>query len=534
MPTLILQFPAGRYHATPWGHHVNEGLIEWPPSPWRLLRALLATGYTTMRWPADGAPPEARSLIEKLAAALPVYSLPNAIGTHSRHYMPMARFKNGREETSLVFDTWARISGELAVTWDVSLSPDEQALLEQLAERMGYLGRSESWINGRVVASNETVVHGERCWPEGREAPLGPGWEQVPMHAPIAATAYVEWRDKAVAKVMEGMPQPEPGKRPSAKMKRDWEKAAEPYPVDVLACLQMQTSELKEFGWSQPPGSQRVFYWRRTDALEVGTPQIRRVREIPRVDAMLLAIATQSGNEHALPNVTRTLAQAEILHRQLVGSLRGRHNIVLTGCDEQRKPLTLPHQHAHILPLDMNDDGHLDHILVWAPMGLDGEAQSAIRNARRTFTKGGAGALRLALTGAASLDELQSLPGVYGDGLQRVLHRGTEWISATPFVPPRHVKRNGAHTLEGQVRAELASRNLPDLAEMQVFDPHEHDLARRQRHFVRSRRSGPTPPIDCGFTLRLRFAEPVRGPICLGYGSHFGLGIFHRHRDRQP
>lgn len=27
------RFPARRYHATPWGNHVNEGLIEWPPSP---------------------------------------------------------------------------------------------------------------------------------------------------------------------------------------------------------------------------------------------------------------------------------------------------------------------------------------------------------------------------------------------------------------------------------------------------------------------------------------------------------------------
>ena len=40
--TLKLTFPAGRYHATPWGRHVNEGVPEWPPSPWRLLRALVA------------------------------------------------------------------------------------------------------------------------------------------------------------------------------------------------------------------------------------------------------------------------------------------------------------------------------------------------------------------------------------------------------------------------------------------------------------------------------------------------------------
>ena len=41
MPVIIkLRFPGGRYHATPWGRHVNEGAVEWPPSPYRLVRAL--------------------------------------------------------------------------------------------------------------------------------------------------------------------------------------------------------------------------------------------------------------------------------------------------------------------------------------------------------------------------------------------------------------------------------------------------------------------------------------------------------------
>ena len=45
MPIIKLNFPAGRMHATPWGRHVNEGAVEWPPSPWRILRALVATWH---------------------------------------------------------------------------------------------------------------------------------------------------------------------------------------------------------------------------------------------------------------------------------------------------------------------------------------------------------------------------------------------------------------------------------------------------------------------------------------------------------
>src|SRR6266508_6988675 len=51
---LAVRFPLGRYHATAWDRSVNEGAVEWPPSPWRLLRALVATWYT--RWPQLPAP----------------------------------------------------------------------------------------------------------------------------------------------------------------------------------------------------------------------------------------------------------------------------------------------------------------------------------------------------------------------------------------------------------------------------------------------------------------------------------------------
>lgn len=526
MPTLILQFPAGRYHATPWGHHVNEGLIEWPPSPWRLLRALLATGYAALRWPAGGPPPEARRLIEKLAAKLPTYRLPKAIGTHSRHYMPLATLDKGREKTTLVFDTWARIEGTLTVAWDVALDPTQLELLALLVDRLSYLGRSESWVSARLATPEEASSPGEPCWPENGESSPGPGWEQVPLLAPVAADCYSEWREIEVARIVAGLPQPKPGKSPTAKMENERAKATAPYPEDLVACLQMQTSDLHSHGWSQPPGSRRVIYWRRVNALEIGSVSVRKSVPVPPVEAVLLALATPTGNEHALPNITRTLPQAERLHKQLVGHLNGRNNPALTGRDDDRQPLKEPHRHGHILPLDLNGDGHLDHILIWAPMSLDGDAQAAIRATRQTFTKGGIGPLRLAWAGSGSLADLRRLRGPLGAGLQTVLVPSRDWISLTPFVPPRHLKKNGTNTLAGQIIAELESRNLPEPMDIEVVDAHEEDLARIQRHFIRGRRVGPQPPIDCGFTIRMRFAAPVSGPICIGYGGHFGMGMF--------
>src|SRR3990172_1100943 len=60
MPTAIsIRFLTGRAHLHPWDTHHSEGRVDWPPAPWRLLRALVAVagrGLTTLpRW--DAAPP---------------------------------------------------------------------------------------------------------------------------------------------------------------------------------------------------------------------------------------------------------------------------------------------------------------------------------------------------------------------------------------------------------------------------------------------------------------------------------------------
>jgi len=98
------------------------------------------------------------------------------------------------------------------------------------------------------------------------------------------------------------------------------------------------------------------------------------------------------------------------------------------------------------------------------------------------------------------------------------------WESATPFVPPRFIKRAGRNTLLGQINAELASRELPPAEKLEYLA----DLTRSLRHYVRRRNHGGVPPLsDIGYGLRLTFAEARNGPLTLGYAAHFGLGMFH-------
>jgi CRISPR-associated protein Csb2 len=526
VPTLKLRFPGGRYHATPWGHHVNEGLVEWPPCPWRLLRALIACGFSSQGW--TEVPPLMRQLINKLSAVLPRYALPRATVAHTRHYMPYV--EGAKQKTTLIFDTWADVGdGELLVYWPCELNAEETTLLRDIVSSLGYLGRSESWVEANLISADAALADALTVAPCADSQQRGPGYEQISLLAPMLPDEYARWREEQVRSVREASAASHGTKKPTARQRKALAQALAPYPEDLLACLTKDTAWWKGHGWSQPPGSRRVLYWRRRDALEVTLPPGMHPRSSLPVTTMLLAITTPSGSKSALPPVTRTLPQAELFHRAVVGRVGKGHPVncpELTGKDALGGILQHGHRHAHTLPVDLDGDGHLDHIIIYAPMGLGAEAQRAIRTLRRTWTKGGVGELQLAVVGAGNLDMLRRLPGSLGEAVGQLLGPpggARVWESVTPFVPPRFLKQRGKNTLIGQVNAELASRGRPAAECVSVDAP----LTRELRHHVRRRiRGGPSPAADIGYGLRLIFSEPLHGPLMLGHASHFGLGLF--------
>ncbi len=531
MPGLLLGFPAGRYHATPWGHHVNEGQVEWPPSPWRILRALVATGYTTQHWKAI--PETARCLIEKLAGSLPSYILPAVSVAHSRHYMPIGTLGKGREKTTLVFDTWLHIGdAAIEVHWESALlTEDEVGLLRVLAENLGYLGRSESWVDVAVLEDSVPAAQRFNAVPHLEAGFCGLGWEQISLMAAMPADEYAVWRRETTEHLLAGFPLPEAKKKPTSKLLKEREKATAPYPSGMLDCLTKDTEWWKGHGWSQPPGARRVFYRRRAGAIQVGAPVTPRAVKVRPVTSILVAVTTASGNRSALPSRARTLPQAELLHRAIVSLLGNGREVdcpEITGRSADGQPLKGNHGHAHILPLDLDDDHRLDHFLIHAPMGLGAQAQAAIRSLRRTWSKGGTGDLQLSVAASGDFRTLRTLPHPLKTEIGRLLGPppgAQTWTSKTPFVLPRFLKSRGPNSLAGQVQAELASRGLPAATEIVVLP--ETSESRLLRHFVRRRQRGGTPPpIDAGYALRLRFDQPVPGPLSLGYGSHFGLGLF--------
>ena len=142
------------------------------------------------------------------------------------------------------------------------------------------------------------------------------------------------------------------------------------------------------------------------------------------------------------------------------------------------------------------------------------------------------------MAGVGNADQLLRLPHKIGHSARGLLGKTDQrsdshsmamnWESVTPFVPPRYLKKSGKNSLEGQVNAELISRGLPEAKRIVLLE----EQSKSFRHFIRVRRRGenPTqPPVDIGLAIQIEFTQPLeadRLPLALGYGSHFGLGLF--------
>jgi CRISPR-associated protein Csb2 len=499
MVNLVFRFPGGRYHATPWGNHVNEGLVEWPPSPWRIIRALIATGFSKLGW--REAPAEARELVDALASVLPEYRLPEAIASHTRHFMPTDSRKP--EDRTKVFDAFAYVgkNAELTVLWPVALSAGATALLREIVPKLSYLGRAESVVEARLVDAANIPPGAVASATEVNR----PGVEPVALLAPMTAAAYAAWHAEAA---------PPDASKKGAKQGRK----ASPFPPDFFAAVRVDTAFLQEHGWTQPPGSQRVHYYRPPLAT---SPRriVSATHSAVLADTALIALASDTRRGEVLPLMTRAVPQAELLHMGLVGQIGDAACPELTGRDLQGVRLE-GNRHCSFVPLDIDGDGQLDHFLLHAPMGFGAVAQRALRAIRETYMKG-ANPLFVTLAGMGTRDDF----GRLGRTEVRELAEARIWTSRTPFVPPRHIKAR-RHTLHDQVQAELAARSLPRATRIDVLDA-ETVVALGFHRFVRARRDPKRqPPAPRFFGLRIELERPARGPIAFGYGAHFGLGLF--------
>jgi CRISPR-associated protein Csb2 len=511
MPVIELCFPAGRYHATPWGRHVNEGAVEWPPAPWRILRALVATWH----FKAKRELPEARvrDLVEALAARLPTYQLPAASTGHTRHYMPIIEGKS--QKTTKVFDTFAHLDGPLRIAWDVTLTDEQQRVLELLCARLGYFGRAESLVEARVITDAADFQPNARPLPADQPVPTG--FELVRVLCPLSAPDYAAWKaGQADA--------PQPAAAKGKRKKPVQASSASAPPAGLFEALHADTADLQAARWTNPPGSRLVDYIRPDRCFDPapGPP--------PRPSGPLPTVARFAVSSAVLPRITRAVSVAERIHQALLARFPdGSPPAVLAGRDAAGQPLA-GHQHLFILCESNGPRDAVSHVTLFARQGFHAEARRAIESLQKVWGHGGHD-LQLILLGFG--DE-----ATFGDCA--LFGPATVWRSLTPFVPTRHPKthRDGRPKLdadgwwigspEHDLRRLITEAGLPLPARLERLATIPIGPRRlRPVEFQTQRYHGAGRRAQtAGAAFQLTFDEPVGGPLAFGYGAHFGLGLF--------
>lgn len=240
-----------------------------------------------------------------------------------------------------------------------------------------------------------------------------------------------------------------------------------------------------------------------------------------------------------VPPLTQALLLAERVHQSLVSLAKDTNSVsVFTGLDVHGVPLR-GNQHAYVFAESHgHPEGDITHVCVCSRMPFGPSGERALEQLRQVWGVG-EHALDLLMIACGTASELGGMNARAGR-CPALTSACSVWGSRTPFVPTRHPKQN---------RAGVARR---DETGLQIGGP-EHDL---RRLIAESRLPVPLAVREldyatincesvpwtafrtvrttgggrrgaggiCGFEVT--FPTPVAGPINVGYGAHFGLGLF--------
>lgn len=497
---LRQSFPLGRFHATPWRvNPFDDPSGEWPPSPWRLVRAIVARWYQWQRevgGRSDSS--ELDDLVRALCAGSFSFHLPPVArrGRPLRQYHPVefgwrpAEKKKAATRsygTSLVQDNyWCVPRDDRGVVFwhlegDAWTAPLLQ-VLDRCVERIVYFGRAESFTSFR---RDETGAPEPNCVLRDRAAAPTSARVLVPIRQATRTDLERVTDDPRVdgttvppgAALMFSDRVPGPAVREDAML---------PAGASDCRCVQLAV------GWNVPPEPRSV---------------VRLTARFRSAVLRELLFARTQRHDVTWSTASRTVREsvADMVGKDADGSpLEGRRHAEFVGWWEAGTPTRL---------------------LVFRPArAFDRDERLAIhRAAARPISWASAGpdagewGIRL-----VPLDEAVPLPPGFDSKPALV------WESLTPYVPPRHYLREGKprarESIPSQIRRELVHRGIDptDAQIAEVAAPtwvavHMPRRQARDRAFIGDRR---------GYWLRLVFREPVPGPVRLGHSSSFGLGLF--------
>ncbi len=510
---VVLQqtFPLGRFHANPWrAFPFEDPHGEWPPSPWRLLRAILARSHQLERERGVECQAWRESLVGAFCTSTFGWCLPpfSWRGPGLRQYQP-AKFE------------WDPPSRTKKVKGRRVSIPGEKRYRPTLV-------RDNFWVVGGSKADTDSgiiwwVVDGER-WSGDLLDRFDASLERMTYFGRAEAITEIQRVDDLPENVDVNCvlkQTPSSGSVP----------VLVPTADAALEQVQAATDDPSVANSTVPAGARWLH------AKRPVRPPAKLPRSTPQTKAPICVVQFMIGARVDPPRknivvLTRRFRGRVI--REFLGGSWQRANTaqreaarLLTGKEADGTPLQdHRHPHARFGVLFDRETGKATRLLVWRDRPFDDDEQRAILNAAGrelplSFVKAGARdpwTVRL-----VPLDSQVPPPvGFCGQAY-------TRWETATPYVPPRHMcNRKGrikaGESLEEQLRLELARQGY-DTAGLTIgVDDQTADWIRVHR--PRRNRDDPTNTERRGYHAMLAFDTPVRGPISLGHSSHFGLGLF--------
>ena len=535
--TISIRFLTGRAHLHPWQSHHSEGRVEWPPSQWRLLRAIVAVagrGLTSLPY-ADGVPPHpehevrvegilsfkkrgvpkeaqeklrfskaeqtltlrepltdeeadawksvnpgelatAIDLLRELATApastpmadidgddiplsrlasilaairtTPYIWLPRTSGGHTRQYFPIHESGIVRNTGSAVFDTFATVakSQPLLFHWPgVSLDEQQELELGIILGRMTYFGRAESWcqvqayatpperIDG-VITRGDVQTHWRCGCIEDGARPEGKEYRDYTLERRLAPVPLIDIAKEAVALLPRTRTSNGNKRKAADAEKFDTALKAESGERLLLRCLLRESGQDIKDGLERPIGARWIHYAVPRAIYDVPRPKPRpRERMRESVNLVRYALNTATVNRPVLPPVTDTLIVADRF-RSAVVALCPAASPNLSGHEADGTPCEA-NQHANWWPIDQDNDGFIDHVLVWARGGFSTDDVNALRRLTRLRQRGGRPDLLVTPT-FVGLDTAYRPWHPDASGIGGVV---TTFVSATPYFCPIHL-----------------------------------------------------------------------------------------------
>lgn len=495
---LRQEFPLGRFHATPWRvNPFDDPHGEWPPSPWRLVRAITARWY---QWSREAEKEPDLADLERLQGALceSTYTFhlpPDARrGSPLRQYHPTEfgwrpgeKKKAGARSyaTSLVQDNYWCLSTVTPVWWVIkgeSWTSHLVGALGQCLVRMTYFGRAETFTRIRLADPHDIIPAANCTLAEHRTAGA------VPVLTPLVTATRSDIERTTDDPESEGRTVP-PGARflyavrPAASAARERRRT----PAHRPDCHLMQFA----LGWNVAPDPRAIV--RLTSRFRGAV--LRDLLRLKTRDASATWTRVDAGVRESIADMVGKDAN----NAPLMGH---RHTEFFVWCQDDRPTRLVVWRGAR--PLDADEQDALllaaSRDVSWAAAGPDADEWK----------------VRL-----IPLDrDVPAPPGFDGEA-------SSTWESVTPYVPPRHHLRGGkereGESMAEQIRRELQQRGFAAPAQVEILGSPTWvsvHVPRREvdrRAFIGDRR---------GQAVRLLFPLPVNGPIRLGHSSSFGLGLF--------